>query len=271
MDVSIIIPYYNTGMYLQEALDSISAFKNHPVYKCEVIIVNDGSTDAASLALLSSIQDQGYIIINQQNKGAAAARNAGMLASTGNYLLFLDSDNKLRDVFINKGVPILQNEDADIVYGKAKFFGASGDELFRQDVFHLPTLMARNYIDACCLFKRKVYETIGGMDEAKVLNQEDWEYWIRAGVAGFKFRFVDEFFYDYRVHEKSTTNSINDETYHAAREYVYRKYPEQVLESYFYISRQFNAYREDKNRPLRSLFKFLYQKYLKKKENGIPD
>jgi glycosyltransferase involved in cell wall biosynthesis len=271
MDVSIIIPYYNTGMYLQDALDSISAFKNHPVYKCEIIIVNDGSTDEASLTLLKNIENHGYTIINQENKGAAAARNAGLLASTGDYLLFLDSDNKLCDVFINKGLPILKNEDVDIVYGKAKFFGASTDELFKQDVFHLPTLMVRNYIDACCLFKRKVYETIGGMDEAKVLNQEDWEYWIRAGVAGFKFRFVDEYFYDYRVHQKSTTSSINDKTYRAAREYLYKKYPEQVLESYFYVTRQLNAYRADKKKPFRSLFKFLYQKYVKKKEDGIPD
>ena len=237
---------------------------HHPVYTCEIIIVDDGSTDAPSIALLHELKDKGYIIIGQQNKGAAAARNAGLKASTGKYLLFLDSDNKLRDVFINKGIPILRDEDVDIVYGKAAFFGASAKPLFKQAAFDMPMLMAKNYIDVCCLFKREVYETIGGFDEAEVLNQEDWEYWIRAGKAGFKFKFVDEVFYDYRIHNASTTSAINDESYYQARKYIYNKHPDLLLDSYFYISEQFHNYQEDKKRPLRSFFKYFYLKYLKR-------
>jgi glycosyltransferase involved in cell wall biosynthesis len=265
MDISIIIPYYNAGAYLRDALESVNAFKNHPVYKCEIIVINDGSTDAASIALLNAMQNQGYIIINQENKGAAAARNAGLAASTGDYLLFLDSDNKLREAFINKGMPVLRNGEADIVYGKPHFFGAPEKPHFKPGIFHLPALMARNYIDVCCLFKRKVWETIGGLDEEKILNQEDWEYWIRAGAAGFTFRYVDEVFYDYRLHEKSTTNSIDDESYYKAREYIYNKHPKLVIQSFYYLTEQYHAYLEDKDKPFRSFFKFFYLKYLKKK------
>ncbi len=268
MDVSIIIPYYNAGLYLRDALDSLNTFKDNP--DIEIIIVNDGSTDPESVAYLETIKDDVYIIINQPNAGAAAARNTGLKASIGDYLLFLDSDNKLRDVMIHKGLKILKNEDVDIVYGKAAFFGSSTDQLFKQDVFHMPTLMARNYIDVCCIFKRKVYETIGGMDTAKVLNQEDWEYWIRAGKAGFKFRYVDEFWYDYRTHEASTTNSINDETYYQARLYIYKKHPELVIDSFFYLTDQFHAYRRDRKMPLRSFFKYVYNKYFKKQADNIP-
>lgn len=269
MDISIIIPYYNQGLYLKEALNSVKTFKSHPNYKCEIIIINDGSTDVASITVLDEIKNDGYIIINQENKGAAAARNAGLAASTGDYILFLDSDNKLRDVFIFKGLPILQNSDVDIVYGRAKFFGESTKPLFTQAEFHLPTLLARNYIDVCCLFKRRVYEEIGGFDEAKILNQEDWEYWIRAAVAGFKFYFVDDIFYDYRVHSRSTTSSINDESYYQARKYVYEKYPKLVIDSFFYLTRQFHRYQRDKERPVRSLVKFMYHKYIKKETEDI--
>src|ERR1700712_3667751 len=117
MDVSIIIPYYNAGLYLQDALGSLKTFKDNP--DVEIIIVNDGSTDPESIAFLETIKDDVYIIINQQNAGAAAARNTGLKASIGDYILFLDSDNKLRDVFIDKGLGILRNEEVDIVYGKA--------------------------------------------------------------------------------------------------------------------------------------------------------
>lgn len=271
MDVSVIIPYYNNGQYLRDALNSTALFKKHPQYSYEVIVVNDGSTDAASLALLNEIGDQGHIIINQQNRGAAAARNTGLRIARGRYLLFLDSDNRIREAFITKGLPALENTGADIVYGRPSFFGAPGSSpLFTPDVFHLPTMMAKNYIDVCCMFRREVYEKIGGLDESPVLNQEDWEYWIRAAEAGFKFCFIDEVFYDYRVHERSTTNSINDEAYYQARRYIYEKHPGLMMDSYFYLTEQFHNYRQDKKQPLRSFFKYLFLKYLKKKDPHIP-
>jgi len=270
MDVSIIIPYYNNGLYLRDALDSIDAFKKHPHYQFEIIIINDGSTDAASIALLDEIKNDGYIIINQQNKGAAAARNAGLKIAKGMYLLFLDSDNKIRDELIPTALSVLEYTDADIVYGRVNFFGASTKPLFKPGVFHLPTLMVENYIDVCSLVKREVYDTIGGFDEAPELNQEDWEYWIRAAKAGFKFYFMDEVFYDHRVHAWSTTNSINDDTYYAARKYIYNKHPEMVIDSYFYVSEQFQNYRRDKKRPFRSFVKYIYLKCFKKKDPGIP-
>lgn len=263
MDVSIIIPYYNTGRYLPDALESVKAYKDHPVYSCEIIIINDGSTDPHSIALLTELKDEGYIVINNEHKGLSAARNAGLAAAVGDYILFLDSDNILRDVFITKGIPILKTSGADIVYGKAHFFGTTAKPTFKQDVFHMPTILARNYIDACCLIKRKVWETLGGFDE-NMSVLEDWEYWIRAGKAGFNFHFVDDFFYDYRVRPQSLTSAIDDERYYQARKYIYNKYPELVIESFFYLSAQFHAYQQDKKTPLRSFFKFMYLKYHKK-------
>jgi len=270
MDVSVIVPYYNDGAYLRDALNSIALFKKYPQYSYEVIVINDGSTDAVSLALLEEIKNEGYIVIDQQNQRVAAARNTGLRIAKGRYMLFLDSDNIMREAFITKGLPVLESGDADIVYGKAKFFGASNQPVFRQDVMHLPTLMARNYIDVCSLIRREVYEKLGDFDTSPVLNMDDWEYWIRAVKAGFKFRFVDVFFYDYRLHARSMSSAINDETYHQARKYIYEKYPEQVLESYFYLTQQFHNYRQDKKRPLRSFFKYFYLKYLRKKDPNIP-
>src|SRR4051812_30462131 len=97
--VSIIIPCYNSGKYLPEALDSISAYPDKGMY--EVIIINDGSTDELTLSLLNNLQQNGeHIVLHQENKGPAAARNAGVKMAKAPYLLFLDSDNKIESNYI---------------------------------------------------------------------------------------------------------------------------------------------------------------------------
>ncbi len=69
--ISIIIPCYNQGHYLEEALQSVSGYKDKDTY--EIIIVNDGSTDSATLTILKELSANGYNIINQANKGLGAA------------------------------------------------------------------------------------------------------------------------------------------------------------------------------------------------------
>ena len=91
VDVSIIVPVYNTEEYLQKCLDSLT---NQTLKNIELICVNDGSTDN-SLKILqdNAIKDDRIKIINQENKKQGAARNAGMQVATGEYIGFVDSDD----------------------------------------------------------------------------------------------------------------------------------------------------------------------------------
>lgn len=91
--VSVILPVYNTAPWLEECLDSIV---NQTLREIEIICINDGSTDD-SLRILRDYQtkDCRIQIIDQENKGLSAARNAGMQIATGKYLYFLDSDDYL--------------------------------------------------------------------------------------------------------------------------------------------------------------------------------
>src|ERR1700730_11658859 len=91
--VSIIIPCYNQGHYLMEALDSIKGINPGLL---EVIIVNDGSTDPYTNELCKNLESQGWQVIWQDNKGLSAARNVGIRQASGNYILPLDADNKIR-------------------------------------------------------------------------------------------------------------------------------------------------------------------------------
>ena len=115
--VSIIIPVYNTGKYLRQALDSVinQSYKN-----LQIICVNDGSTDC-SLAILEEYakEDSRIEIISQPNSGLSSARNRGLISAKGDYLMFLDSDDWLDVDTVAKARTNLDSNDVDIVlWGK---------------------------------------------------------------------------------------------------------------------------------------------------------
>ena len=93
--LSFIVPAYNAEPYLKECLDSIQRLDKQGC-GCEVIVVNDGSTDGTA-ALLSNYQKEhaDVKVITQENKGLSAARNAGMEVAQGDYLCFVDADDRL--------------------------------------------------------------------------------------------------------------------------------------------------------------------------------
>ncbi len=120
-ELSIIIPCFNHGLFLQEALDSI--VKHEILYTYEILIIDDGSTDEYTLNKLEELKKQGYHIIHQPNKGPAFARNTAIQNAKGNYILTLDADNKITGEYINKSIPILEKGDYHIVFCAPIFFG----------------------------------------------------------------------------------------------------------------------------------------------------
>ncbi|MEO6963379.1 MAG: glycosyltransferase family A protein, partial [Puia sp.] len=109
MDVSVIIPCFNSAEFLPDAIRTAEmAIKG---FKAEIIIVDDGSTQKSMLDLLNKLEETGkYSIVHRKNGGPAAARNSGVKISKGKYLLFLDSDNKLRPNFISTTLPLMKSD-----------------------------------------------------------------------------------------------------------------------------------------------------------------
>jgi len=203
--VSIVIPCFNDGQYLRDAVESIWKHPNLQSY--EVVIVDDGSTDDFTLALLLALEREGHRIIHQPNRGLGAARNTGIKVSHGKYILPLDSDNKIRPDYITRGIQVLENNPrVGVVYGDAEYFGAKTGRWHVAD-FSLSQLVRGNYIDACAMFRRVVWEEVGGYDEAMpVMGWEDWDFWLRVAMKNWGFCHVNAILFDYRVRENSMIN-----------------------------------------------------------------
>ena len=106
-NVSIVIPCYNQGATLREALASVEQVRNENVI--DVIIVDDGSSEAETTKILDELAKTGHCVVSQPNRGLGAARNAGIRLAKGEFILPLDSDDRLRDAYLNEGVSLLKN------------------------------------------------------------------------------------------------------------------------------------------------------------------
>lgn len=231
--VSVVIPFYNAGKYILEAVDSVEKYHDKSIF--EVIIVNDGSTEAESLRILERLRvERGYQIIHQANRGPAAARNTGIRASRGRYVLLLDSDNKIRTRYISAGIEILDRDPKiGVVHGNADFFGVPDRPRFTPRPFDLQAIILGNYIDNCTVIRKRTWAEVGEFDEARILiGHEDWEFWIRVGAKGWKFRHVNETLFDYRLRPDSLIGSLSPQERVATDRYVIGKNLHVVMEQY---------------------------------------
>lgn len=198
--VSIVIPCYKQAHYLSDAIQSAI----NQIYKdIEIIVVNDGSPDNTSDVARKFKQVK---LIEQANAGLSAARNAGIKAATGGWILTLDADDKIDPTFIEKTI-----RKADIVSTKVQNFGDSTRK------WEPPTLypkhedfLRHNQINCCSLFKKDAWAMVGGYDEKMKLGFEDWDFWIRATGAGFNVAVVPEHLFFYRKHGPSMVTEANN-------------------------------------------------------------
>lgn len=200
--VTIVIPCYNDGYFLLEALASVQEC-DPALY--EVIIVNDGSQDLATLTILQELEKDDYYIHHQPNRGLANARNTGIYLARTPYVLPLDSDNKIRPCYLTESIPILEkNPQVAVVYSDVHYFGDQ-DLIWSLPDFDLCHLLVRNYIDACAVFRKSIWQKVGGYDEGMPdrLGYEDWEFWIRVAKSGAQFYHLPLVGFDYRTRSDS--------------------------------------------------------------------
>lgn len=200
--ISIVIPCYNQGTMLREALASVEQVRNANLL--EVIVVNDGSSEPETMRILTEVTEAGYCVVSQPNRGLGATRNAGIRRAKGEFILPLDSDNLVRGAYLNEAASLLKREATiDVIYSDAEYFGERSCR-WRVPEFDLLMLVRTNFIDACALFRKTSWEDVGGYDEhMPSMGWEDWDFWLRVAAHGGTFFHLPKIGFDYRVRSDS--------------------------------------------------------------------
>jgi glycosyltransferase involved in cell wall biosynthesis len=183
--VSIIIPCFNQGRFLADAMLSVRA---QTYGRIELIVVNDGSDDNTDQVMAKSGGDAIYI--KQANAGVSAARNKGAAASSGDYLLFLDADDLLHTQAVEWLMEEMGGRENRLcVMGVRQFSvdpGIGEDRLQPRNTPALPRMFYDNLAPPLAfLCSRKMFEQVGGFDtDLAVWSCEDWDLWLRMALAG---------------------------------------------------------------------------------------
>lgn len=206
--ISVIIPCYQQGCFLNDAITSLQA---QTYTHWEAIIINDGSVDDTELiALALCSNDPRVKYVSKLNGGLSSARNLGLSLAQGQFIQFLDADDRLNSLKFETQVSILRdNTELDVVYGNARYFYEGSFGHFNRGPFAsgpehnwiaeawndqrpmLRKLADRNVFPVCTpLIRRSVVDLVGLFNE-ELMALEDWEYWIRCAISGVRFRFID--------------------------------------------------------------------------------
>lgn len=238
--ISVIIPCFNHGHFLEDAIQSLSNQSFEGVI--ETLIVNDGSTDSYTLDKLDELSKRGYVVIQQTNQGLGSARNNGIKIAKGDYILLLDSDNKIAKNFIELGIKILSNlPEIGVVYGDVEYFGdKNGFEKIPE--FDLLKILCGNYIDACSIVRKEVFFELGFYDtNREIMAYTDWDFWIRVGKSKWKFHHLNELTFYYRVSQNSMISEFQKEK--GMQINAFRYIVNKHFDSYFYILEEFGNIR----------------------------
>lgn len=223
--ISVCIPFYNCDRYIQETLNSVFASTYADI---EVILLNDGSTNEESLETLAIVEQQysNLKIIHSENLGVAAARNKMAEIATGEYIAFLDADDKVSPTFYTQAASVLQQyENVGFVASWIKEFGDS-EKVWVAWNTEFPYLLCHNTLGVCTVVRKAVYLASGGMKSLLAENLEDYECWLNICERGWLGVVIPELHYFYRIRSDSRLQQSNREQLLYLYELIAQEHPQ---------------------------------------------
>ena len=216
--VSLIIPAYNAGRYLNETISSVLAQTYHAI---EVIIIDDGSTDDTATVLAQYKNKPRVRVIRQENKGVAAARNTALRVAKGEFIALLDADDIFLPNKIERQVAYLKSHPAcDVCYCNIlHFYDGEPEKTFQlqqnyySGVEVLPHLVRSFFINPLSVvMRRSAVDRIGFFDE-RYRGPEDFDFFLRLAYAGAGFDHLPEVLAKYRMRRDSLSYNPRAEIY----------------------------------------------------------
>lgn len=243
--ISVVLPVYNGEKFLKKSIESClqQSYNNW-----ELLIMDDGSTDgSAEIAKNYEKKDRRiHYYRNEHNLKLPRTLNRGFSLASGTYLTWTSDDNYYYKDAFEKMVRALQENDSGFVFASCSIIDEKDETI---SVLSAPpdyrhAIWDYNYVGACFLYTRRVYETIGEYDPELFLC-EDYDYWLRI-FASFKVTYLDEILYAYRQHDKALSVTHKEGQYDALEKVLlknFKKKKNPVMLDRFYLYRGLNRSR----------------------------
>ncbi len=233
-NITVIIPCYNDGQYIMEALQSLY----HQTLLPEKIIIVDDGSDAPTKKILNEINNPLVQIIYQENKGVSAARNRGIAMAQTDYIVNLDADDYYESTFFEKAVAVLHKDQKVVAVSSYHriFQKTKTIQITKPLGGKLKDFIVINNCSANTLFRKLDWKAVGGFDEKMRDGYEDWEFWIANLKIGGSITIIPEVLSNYRVKEVSRDQNALKTHDFELRNYIFLKHKEVYLEHFdFYI------------------------------------
>jgi glycosyltransferase involved in cell wall biosynthesis len=201
-DITVIIPCYNDGNYIEQALQSIL---DQTLLPKEIIIIDDGS-DQLTLDVLKRHTHPNLQIIYQENRGVCHARNRGIALAKTEFILTLDADDYFKPTFIEKAFKLISTS-ADVAAVCSYYQGFNKDKMVTDIIKPLgggvSNFLVKNNGAASALFRKICWEQVSGYDTNFDKGYEDWDFWISILKKGWKMHVIPEVLFTYRIKDVS--------------------------------------------------------------------
>ena len=234
--VSVIMPCYNDGKYIMEAIDSIVK-QTYPDW--ELIIVDDGSDDEETKRIINEIQNPKIKVFHTEHLRPAGARNYGIQKAEGTYILPVDSDDRIHEEYMEKAVKMIEsNPRIGVVYCKAELFGEKSGSWNLPD-YSFKHMLLDNIVFVTALFYKSDWEKVGGLNTSMAQGMEDYDFWL--SILGLEREIcqIPEVLFYYRIKPVSRTTNFQDncvqvqntyqQIYYNHKEFYQKHYDEYAL------------------------------------------
>ncbi len=232
--VTIGMPYYNLGQYLDDALASLAA-QTYPAL--EILIIDDGSTEPESREAFHAAQARypQFRFLSQPNSGIGATRNRALAEARGKYFLPMDADNIARPDMVERFVAALERHP-DVAAMSCYFLAFRDSRDIAASAFaysyrptggpHVLACLKNVYGDGNALFRTEALRAVGGFETDRDTSYEDWEAFVKLVHAGNRLDVVPDFLFYYRHRDASFSRATDRVRNH-----------QRVLRRYFEIER----------------------------------
>ncbi len=256
--ITIVIVNYNYQNYI---LDAINSALNQSYNEIEIIIVDHASTDGSHKYIKDYIHENklkhkiNYIRLTENNGGPSYPRNLGVEKSSGEYVICLDGDDMIHELFVEEGLLLLKKQSADILIPTIKHFGKCNN-VENAYYYDKELIYFENIFPYCCIFRKSAWEKCGKYKE-DLLILEDWEFYLSAAKANLEIAQLEKPYFLYRKHGSSVWDQTFGDDNRIKEEIIgiRRYHPEYPINNkndiidflglhYYYQNQQFRKFNE---------------------------